>query len=220
MPLLHRGVLLQRERVDPPQHRERTLGGLEPLLLLLADERHRLRRDLVLGHLTEERHQGCRAVVVDQPVGVHAELLERTLLELLDPHLLLRAGHLVAVHGVDQLVVLAAQVAQRGAGCQQLLLALLSGLLHRSARVGRQHHAALEAHQHDGHPRVDGLGGSPLRGSAARGARSPGPASPAPPGPRAPTSRLDRAGRGRAPRWCATPGGHPSHPGGRPWPPR
>ena len=94
-----------------------------------------------------------RAVVVDQPVGVHAELLERTLLELLDPHLLLGARHLVAVHGVDQLVVLAPQVTQRGAGCQQLLLALLSRLLDRGARVGRLHHAPLQPHQHEGRPR-------------------------------------------------------------------
>ncbi len=60
------------------------------------------------------------AVVGDQRVGVEAELLERPLLELLDPHPLLGAGHLVAVDGVDQLVVLAAEVAQRGAHGQQL----------------------------------------------------------------------------------------------------
>ena len=42
MPLLHRGELLERQRVDLAQHGEVALGGLEPLLLLGADVRRRL----------------------------------------------------------------------------------------------------------------------------------------------------------------------------------
>ena len=57
-----------------------------------------------------------RAVVGDQRVGVEPELLERALLELLDAHPLLGPGHLVAVHGVDQLVELLGQVAQPARG--------------------------------------------------------------------------------------------------------
>ena len=74
-----------------------------------------------------DRDRLVGAVLGDQRVGVEAELLEGALLELLDPHLLLGAGHLVAVHGVDQLVVLAGQVAQPGANGEQLLLATLAG---------------------------------------------------------------------------------------------
>ena len=66
------------------------------------------------GDLAGEGHQLVGAVVGDQPVGIEPELLQRPLLELLDPHPLLGAGHLVAVDGVDQLVVLAVEVAQRG----------------------------------------------------------------------------------------------------------
>ena len=162
VPLLHGVELLERERVDPAEHRQLALGGLEPLLLLLAHERHRLGRLLALGHLAAERHQGLGAVVGDQAVDVHAELLERALLELLDAHPLLGAGHLVAVHGVDQLVVLAAQVAHRGADGEQLLLALLAGLLDLGALVGGQHHRALQRVQDDTDGGPDGLGRPPL----------------------------------------------------------
>ena len=74
-------------------------------------------------------HRLVGAVLGDQDVAVEAELLERALLELLDPHPLLGAGHLVAVDGVDELVVLAGQVAQPGADGEQLLLATLAGAL-------------------------------------------------------------------------------------------
>ena len=43
VPLLERGVLLKRQRVDPTEQRERAVGGTGPLLLLLAYVRHRHR---------------------------------------------------------------------------------------------------------------------------------------------------------------------------------
>ena len=46
VPLLHRRELLQRERVDPAQQGEVTLGRPQPLLLLLADVRRGLRLGL------------------------------------------------------------------------------------------------------------------------------------------------------------------------------
>ena len=112
--------LLERQRVDPAEHRQRALGGAQPLLLLLADERHRVRQ---LGRpLGPRRHRSrpdgtswSGPYSATSAVGVEAELLERALLELLDAHPLLGAGHLVAVHRVDQLVVLAGQVAQPAA---------------------------------------------------------------------------------------------------------
>ncbi len=116
MPLLHGRELLERERVDPAQHRERPLGRAQPLLLLLADERRGLGRLRALLDLAGEGDELVGAVLGDQAVGVQAELVERPLLELLDPHPLLGAGHLVAVDGVDQLVVLAGQVAQGARG--------------------------------------------------------------------------------------------------------
>ena len=55
VPLLHRRELLERERVDPAEHRQRALGGAQPLDLLLAHERRGLGRLLALGHLAGER---------------------------------------------------------------------------------------------------------------------------------------------------------------------
>jgi hypothetical protein len=80
----------------------------QPLGLLLAYERlvgsearPRPRRDS-----PTERHQLVRAVVGRSGPRIQPELFERALLELLDPHPLLGAGQLVAVHRVDQFVVL------------------------------------------------------------------------------------------------------------------
>ena len=148
MPLLQRAELLQRQRVDRAEHRQRALGGAQPLLLLLADERARspAPRSVGLGGapLVGARRPGSLRSTGTGWSGpysatsasrVEAELLERALLELLDPHLLLGAGHLVAVDGVDELVVLAGQVAQPGADGEQLLLAALAGPL--DLRAGR-----------------------------------------------------------------------------------
>ena len=122
MPLLHRGVLLQRQRVDLAEHRQGPLAGPQPLLLLLAHERCGRGGLLPLGNLAEVRHQRLGSVVPHERVGVEAELLEGPLLQLLDPHPLLGPGHLVAVDRVDQLVVLAAEVAQPAADVEELLL--------------------------------------------------------------------------------------------------
>ena len=135
-----------------------------------------LRRLLALGHLSGEGDERGRAVVVDQAGGVEAELLQRALLELLDAHLLLGAGHLVAVDGADELVVLAAEVAQPGAHGHELLLAPPAGLLHRGALVGGQHDRALELVEHDadggGHRRRSGpLADQPLTALGRAGAR-------------------------------------------------
>ena len=127
MPLLERGELLQRQRVDLAEHGQRALGGRSRLALLLAVVRRGVGRRLAVGDLAGEGHELVGAVVGDQRVLVETELLQGPLGELLDAHALLGAGHLVAVHGVDQLVVLAGQVAQRGPDRQQLLLAVGRG---------------------------------------------------------------------------------------------
>ena len=103
-----------------------------------------------------------RPVVGDQPVGVEAELVERPLLELLDPHPLLGAGHLVAVHGVDQLVEVAAQVAHLLARLAQLLLAPGPPLLDARAFGSGQGHGLLEPRQHPRGAAADGLAHAPL----------------------------------------------------------
>ena len=161
-------------------------------------------------------HQLVGAVVGDQPVGVQPELLERPLLELLDAHLLLGAGHLVAVHGVDQLVVLLAEVAQRGADVEQLLLAAGAGLLDRGAGLGGPVDRDLEPAEHV----ADRAGRPPRRrgprGAAARGARRRGRGPRARRWRRGPASRRGRAAPGPAPPRCAARAGRPSRPGGRP----
>ena len=204
-----------------PSMRQRPLGGAQPLLLLLADVRHRLGRLLALGHLAGERHELVGAVVGDQRVGVEAELLERPLLELLDPHPLLGAGHLVAVDGVDQLVVLAAEVAQPARGRRAAPARGRRGPARRpaAARWRRWIETSSRCSTY-GDGDADRLGGPALAdqplaalGGAgpglALGLRRPGPAG-----------RPGRAGRARAPRRCAARAGPPSRPAGPAGPPR
>ena len=121
---------------------------------------------LPLGERAGERHGQLGAVVGDEPVGLEAELLEGPLLELLDAHLLLGAGHLVAVDGVDQLVVLAGQVAQRGADGEQLLLAARAGLLDLGARRGGAVDRPVESREHHPAGGQDRLGGATLADQA------------------------------------------------------
>ena len=216
VPLLQRAELLERERVHRAEHRQLALGGAQPLLLLLADERRRLR----LGgpsDPSDSAGSGCSPsgslwstgtgwsgpYSATRHVAVDAELLERALLELLDPHLLLGAGHLVAVDGVDQLVVLAGQVAQLGANGEQLLLATLAGALDLRAGRGGPADRDVEPVQHEGDRRRRPPGPPRPRGPAAPGARSRGRGSRAPAGRRAAAGRPGRAARATAPRRCA-----------------
>ena len=122
----------------------------------------RLGRLLPLGDLTGpfDQHRGDQlvgAVLRHQGLGVEPELLERPLLELLDPHLLLGAGHLVAVHAVDQLVEVAAEVAHPLAGLAQLLLAAGACLLDPGALGGGGGDRLLQAREHDGRTASDRL---------------------------------------------------------------
>ena len=114
MPLLERGELLQREGVDPAE---------------LASARSAERSRLACSSRAYGTGSGACSpsatspvkaadelvgpVVGDQCLHVEPELVERALLELLDPHALLGPGHLVAVDRADQLVELTAEVTQR-----------------------------------------------------------------------------------------------------------
>ena len=138
--------------------------------LLLADVRHGLGLGGVglssacaSGSLRSNGTSWSGPYSATSAVGVEAELLERALLELLDPHPLLGAGHLVAVHGVDQLVVLAGQVAQpargrRAAACSRPC----AGLLDRGAGLGGPVDRDLEPVEHDADRDADRLGGPAL----------------------------------------------------------
>ena len=146
----------------------------------IASSRSAVRSRLACSSRTNGVGSGVSLAVLDQPgerapagrarsrltrpVGVEAELLERLLLELLDAHLLLGAGHLVAVHRADQLVVLAGQLAQRRPDGEQLLLATLAGLLDGGARLGGLLERGLEAGQHEPGADQDRLGGPALAG--------------------------------------------------------
>ena len=113
------GELLQRQRVDPAEQGQRPLGGAQPLLLLGPDERRRVRlgprRDLVRRRRRRRAPAG-RAVLRDQRLGLDAELLQRLLLQRLDPQPLLGAGHLVAVHAVGEPLQLARRARAAGRG--------------------------------------------------------------------------------------------------------
>ena len=176
---------------------------------------------LALGHLAGEGHELVGAVVGDQRLLVEAELLERALGELLDPHPLLGAGHLVAVDGVDQLVVLAGQVAQRPRGPP-------SSSCSRSARDASTAARASAARWIDTSslarttPTATPTAWAARPSRTSRSRRSIGPGARLalglrPPGP---GRRRGRAAHGRAPRWCAAPAGRPSRPAGPRGPPR
>lgn len=134
MPLLQRRELLQRERVHLPELLVRPFGRLEPLLLLGAVERAGLvarilgvlREHLALGG-ERGRHELMRPVLLDEPRGLHPQLLQRLGLQLLDPHPLLGPEHFPSVHGVGELVELALEVTPLVPGGGQLLLAARLG---------------------------------------------------------------------------------------------
>ena len=161
--------------------------------LLLADERRRLGsrvRRLAARLAPSARGRpgpaGRGRSRSTSTVGVEPELLERALLELLDPHLLLGAGHLVAVHRVDQLVVLAGQVAQPARGRRAAAPRVPGGRCSTSARAAAAWSIETSSRASTSRDRRRRRPRRPRpRGAAARGARSRAPGSRARPGRRA-----------------------------------
>ena len=125
--LLERGELLQRQRIDPAEFGQLPLGPFGATLLGGPVERHRRRRGHrlaplaglgVLGHLQLRwRQRHLRAVLGDQIITGHAELLEHHLLELFDPQLCLGLGDLVPVQGFGQRADAGVELGDLGAGC-------------------------------------------------------------------------------------------------------
>ena len=107
VPLLERGELLERQRVDLAEHGQRSLGLRRRLLCSSRSYGRGLGRPSRPRRTHRFRLNGTSfvgAVLGDQGVLVETELLEGALGRL--PRcclLLLGAHHLVAVHGVDQL---------------------------------------------------------------------------------------------------------------------
>ena len=197
MPLLHRRELLERQRVDLAEHAPapaRRCAAASPAPRGRTASARASRSPSA--DLAGERDELVGAVVGDQRLGVEAELLERPLLELLDPHPLLGAGHLVAVHGVDQLVVLAAELAQPATDGEQLLLAAAAACSTACARSVARSIDTSSRLQHLGRPPIaDRLGGPALADQplAALGGAGPGLRA-RPPRPGA-AGRPGRAGR-------------------------
>ena len=107
VPLLERRELLERERVDPAEGLQAALGLAQPLLLLVAHVGGRLGRlGGVLPRAGDVRDELVRAELLDEDLGVDAELLDGLGLELLDAGDLAGAGHLVAVRGVGEVAQL------------------------------------------------------------------------------------------------------------------
>ena len=78
VPLLERGELLERQRVDPAEGVQRALGLAQPLLLDLAHERRRARA-ASSGSSSgpgDVRHELVRAELLHEHLGVDAELLD------------------------------------------------------------------------------------------------------------------------------------------------
>ena len=127
MPLLQRGELLQRQRVDLAQRGEVALGTRGPALLDGAVVGHRLGRGLPAGLgrgdlLRRRRHRRGRPVLAEQGRQVDAVLLGGPGLQRLDAVALLGPGDLVAVHLVGQPVELRGRRADPGAHLEQLRL--------------------------------------------------------------------------------------------------
>jgi hypothetical protein len=76
VPLFERGILLQREGVDPPESGELALGRPQPLLLGLPDEGGRLGQRVGVGvgvvGVGDDRDELVRAELLDEHLGVDA----------------------------------------------------------------------------------------------------------------------------------------------------
>ena len=99
MPLLQRGELLERQRVDLAEHGQLALGGLEPLAAAAPGRRAPARPSwgTPSASATSTGTGWSGPYSATSASSVEAELLEGPLLELLQAHPLLGAGHLVAV---------------------------------------------------------------------------------------------------------------------------
>ncbi len=180
MPLLERGELLERERVDLAEQREGALGGAHPLLLLAAHVGiglglGRLGVDLVARGRGRGRHEDVGAVLLGERLGVDPEVLHRLGLERLDPQPLLGAGHLVAVDRRGERLELGLQLAGAGAQREELALAHRPRLLGGVAFVRRHRQRDLEPRERRVGPGVHGGrdGGGPRPRLATLG--RPGP---------------------------------------------
>ena len=135
---------------------------------------------------------------------VEPELLERALLELVEPHALLGAGHLVAVHAADQLAPAPGRARAAARGPASMLAP--RGARRPPRRASRAAVAAerplqpVEDHRHALQRRRGRRG---PRGAPVRGGRSHGPVRRALARRRAPASPRDQPGHGRAPRRSA-----------------
>ena len=204
VPLLERRELLERERVDPAQGLQPPLGLAQPLLLLLAHVGHRLGRGVgVLPRADDVRHLAVRAELVDEHLGVDAELLDRLGLQLLDAGDLAGAGHLVAVGGVGEVaqLVLHARPARRAAPRRPARARAGRPRRRRAAwsrgparrRPARRRRPRRRARPRRRWPRAGG----------ARDARAAARGRPARCGPRPRASRPGPSAPGPAPRGCA-----------------
>ena len=183
--LLQGRELLQRERVHPAQEPEVLLGAGGAALLRGAVVGHRRGRHdvlpafaggLVLRHLGRRRRDGhVRPVLVGQVVRGQPVVVEHLGGERLQPGPRLRAQHLVAVHGVDELLQQRGEPPRDGAHLGQgaLTLGALSGrgvALDGGGRqrLGDRRARRLTCRNHD-----PGDAGTPLPGRPGR--RGPGP---------------------------------------------
>ena len=162
------------------------------------------------GSTGRRRHQLVGTVVADERLEVEAELVERALLELLHPHPLLGAQHLVAVHGVGQLPSAPPRARGPCRASRRGRARGRTGPARPRTTLDRRGQRTLQPGQHHVHALADRVGGVRPHGSGARDVPWHGPAPVAPARPTCAGCRRGRAGRGRAPRRCATRAGPPS----------
>ena len=130
MTLLHRGELLEGERVHPAEQGQALLRLLQPLDLLRTDVRIRHGLWRVCGNLITRRdrargHWLVGAVLGDEDGAVDAEVLEDLVLHLLDPHPLLGPGDLVAMDAVLEEIEFGAQLTDSASDHDERRIAVL-----------------------------------------------------------------------------------------------
>ena len=109
VPGRHGVELLEGQRVDPAQDGQVALGLAQARGLLVAVVGNGLGLLVILGQRRavgagDDRHELIGAVLRDQLLWLEAEFAERPVLQLLDPHAVLDAHHLVTVGAAHDLV--------------------------------------------------------------------------------------------------------------------
>ena len=225
MPLLQRRELLQRQRVDPAEQGQRPLGAAQPLLLLGADVRRRVRLDLAAPRPAPAATAGtswCGPYSATRASGSTPRSSSAfSCSASIRSRCSARATSSRCTQSVSRSSS-AAELAQPAADGAQLGVPLGPGRLGALAGLGRAGQRVLQVGERGLRGQRDLAAPPRPRGPGAlRRACGPGPVRRAPGRRPGPAGRPGRPAPGPAPRRCAPRAGPRPRPAGRPGrPPR